>query len=168
SEAPPGKAAWPAWCRNVEARTVNSRSASSGRSPSAGPVSGPENNTRTAASRLLRRTEGDVATALAAVTIASTSAGSRRRYASGICVMLSTSGRSQDGPTAGVRGTAALTGASVGYHLSRLSSIVSDRRRDLVGTRESPRQRLRNATVQPQDHRRWHHICDAQRRRDQT
>ena len=76
STAPPGKAAWPAWWRRVEARTVNSRSASSGTPPSAGASSGPENSTSTAASR------GDpvsFAAALAAVTMASTSAGSRRR-----------------------------------------------------------------------------------------
>ena len=105
SDAPPGNAAWPAWWRNVEARTVSSRSASSGGesggAPLVWPDGGPENNTSTAASRPSLRSE---AVALAAVTMARTSAGRRRRKASGTSPTLSTNGRSQDGPSSGVKG----------------------------------------------------------------
>ena len=76
SAAPPGKAACPAWCRSVDARTVTSRSASSGSAAGRAHPAGPENSTSTAASRLAPVTAAAV---LAAVIVASTSAGTRRR-----------------------------------------------------------------------------------------
>src|SRR6202008_2897293 len=47
SDAPPGNAAWPAWWRNVEARTVSNRSASSGGPRSVGPDPATQRTTST-------------------------------------------------------------------------------------------------------------------------
>jgi hypothetical protein len=86
SAAPPGNAAWPAWWRSVEARTVSSKSASAGKPPDStvassgrppdGESGGPENSTSTAASRF---SPVIAALVLAAVTSASTSGGTRLR-----------------------------------------------------------------------------------------
>ena len=162
SAAPPGNAAWPAWWRRVEARTVTSRSASSGRPPVARSA-----DRRTApAPRHRVWCRSGSALALAAVIIASTSAGSRLPVGVGHVSTLSTSGRSQGGAASGLeRDRRVALNPALLSSSADLPVAASRRRRSRRRWRTTAagsRQRYRPS----QYHRRRHHVGHPQRRGD--